>query len=179
MEKQGRIMRSFVQMPARASRALAWLCFGLPGVLALLLAGCGGVTDEPRIVSTVPPRVAQSSAQVNAAALSAEGAQIFAERCSPCHGEQGQGDGPVVRAGQLTAPPDFTQPATMTVQGEEALYDVITAGRIDKMMPPWADALSEAQRRAVAQFVAALGGSAAAASVPTEVQDGMAAPEDP
>ncbi len=172
-------MQLFAQSPAQSSRALACCRFGLPGLLALLLAGCGGLMGEPRIVSTMPPRVVQAPAQMLAAGASAEGAQIFAERCAPCHGDNGQGDGPVVRAGQLTAPPDFTQPDTMSIQGEQALFEVITAGRIEKMMPPWDGALSEAERRTVAQFVAALGGGAAAASVPTEAQERETAPDNP
>jgi len=132
-------------------------------VFILPLAACGGLNSEPRIVSTLPmPAVVVVGA--NAAANDAsDGARIFRERCTPCHGDGGRGDGPLVRASQIAAPPDFTQPATMTVRSLPEILDVITSGRIEKMMPPWEGALSEAERRAVADYVAGLGGGEAAA----------------
>ena len=129
-------------------------------ILVLLLAACGGLNSEPRIVSTLPAPAA-ANANLPASGTS-EGARIFRERCMPCHGEGGQGDGPLVRANQIAAPPDFTQPATMTVHTLQEIFDVITSGRIEKMMPPWEGALSEAEPQAVAGFVAHLGGGAAA-----------------
>ena len=131
--------------------------------LALLavvaLAACGSLTDEPRIVGTVPARAASVPVDRPVSAESSPGARLFAERCTPCHGDGGRGDGPLVLAGQIAAPPDFTQPATMSVAGEQAIFDTITAGRIEKMMPPWADALTADERRALAQFVLELGGA--------------------
>lgn len=135
----------------------------LMAALCVALPACGGVTDEPLIVSTLPPRVAPGAERANQAELSPEvalGAQLFAVRCTSCHGDNGQGDGALVRAGQLTGLPDFTQPETMSVHGLDAIYEVVTAGRIDKMMPPWEDALTEAERRAVAAFVDHLGSAA-------------------
>lgn len=133
--------------------------------VSLALTGCGSLTDEPRIVSTLPPRVVE--APTTTQALSG-GARLFAERCTPCHGAGGHGDGPLVLAGQIAAPPDFTQPATMSVQGVEAILEVVTDGRIEKMMPPWEGALTDAERMAVAQYVAGLGGTANVASTATE-----------
>jgi mono/diheme cytochrome c family protein len=135
----------------------------------LALAGCGSLTDEPRIVATSPSRVVSAPA-ANQPADASPGARLFAERCSACHGEGGQGDGPLVRAGQIAAPPDFTQPATMTVQGTQALFDTITTGRIEKMMPPWGDALSEQERWALAEYVVRLGNGQQAAGAATEAQ---------
>lgn len=126
-------------------------------VAVLVLAGCGSLNDEPRIVGTVPSAVRGPADQPVSEDVFV-GAQLFAVRCTPCHGPSGRGDGPLVRAGQIAAPPDFTQPATMTVQGEQAIFDTITAGRIEKMMPPWADALTIDERWALAEYVAQLGG---------------------
>lgn len=140
-------------------------------LLAVLLAACGSLNDEPRIVSTLPPRLASPSTTNQTVNVNAEGARLFSERCTPCHGDGGHGDGPLVRAGQIAAPPDFTQPATMTVQGFDAIFDTITGGRIEKMMPPWEGALSEDERRAVAEFVIQLGGGPEAATAPTEATE--------
>ncbi|MBL8145745.1 MAG: cytochrome c [Anaerolineae bacterium] len=131
-------------------------------LLVLLLAACGSLNSEPRIVSTLPARDLGVASPHLPASSTSDGARLFRERCSPCHGDGGRGDGPLVRASQIAAPPDFTQPATMTVRTLQEIFDVITNGRIEKMMPPWGGALSEAERWTVVEFVAGLGGGAAA-----------------
>jgi len=131
-------------------------------LFVLLLASCAGLNSEPRIVSTLPARDLGVANANQPASGTSEGARIFRERCTPCHGDGGRGDGPLVRASQIAAPPDFTQPTTMTVRTLQEIFGVITSGRIEKMMPPWEGALSEAERQAVAGFVAHLGGGAAA-----------------
>lgn len=149
----------------RPGRRLARLGFaGLVSLfLAMLLTACGGLMDEPRIVATLSPTDEPVIVRADSDPLLAQGAQLFAERCASCHGEFGRGDGPVIRAAQISAPPDFTQPSTMTIQGVQAIYDVVTAGRIELMMPPWEGVLTAAERQAVAAYVAALGGEAPAA----------------
>lgn len=149
----------------RPGRRLARLGFaGLVSLfLAMLLTACGGLMDEPRIVATLSPTDEFVIVRTDSDPLLAQGAQLFAERCASCHGEFGRGDGPVIRAAQIGAPPDFTQPSTMSMQGVQAIYDVVTAGRIELMMPPWEGVLTAAERQAVAAYVAALGGEAPAA----------------
>ncbi len=132
-------------------------------IFATLLTACGGLMDEPRIVSTLSPTTEPFIVRAEDNPHLAQGARIFAERCASCHGDFGRGDGPVIRAARIGAPPDFTQPSTMSIQGVQAIYDVVTAGRIDLMMPPWEGVLTAAERQAVAAFVAALGGGATAA----------------
>jgi mono/diheme cytochrome c family protein len=81
------------------------------------------------------------------------GARLFAQHCTACHGVGGRGDGPLVTSKQLAvAPPDFTNPETIRRQTPGAWFTTITAGRIEKFMPPWKDKFSEAERWAVALY---------------------------
>ena len=128
---------------------------------ALTLSACGGLAGDPKIVSTIPPRPTtipvQLSAPEQGQALSvALGSSVFAERCTACHGQNGQGDGELVRNGQLTAPPDFTAPEWNDLASPMERYEVITNGRIEKLMPPWSEELSDFERWSVAMYVYSL-----------------------
>ncbi len=80
------------------------------------------------------------------------GAALFSQRCVQCHGEQGKGDGPLVA--QLSSPPpDFTVPDYAADMSPQDVFDVITQGRMDKMMPPWGEQLSEDERWDLTAFV--------------------------
>jgi mono/diheme cytochrome c family protein len=139
--------------PAHQRRPLAgvltlWL------LLAFTLAACSGLGGEPPIVATqIPPTEAPAELgyPVEPPDL-ALGASLFAENCTACHGPQGEGNGPLVTSEQISAPPDFTDPATASGMTPAEWFDVITQGRIEKMMPPWQNALSESERWAVALY---------------------------
>lgn len=140
-------------------------------LLSLILAACGGLSGEPQIVATVPPR--PTALPERGFPLAAPdvvvGAQIFVERCARCHGETGNGDSEFVRGGQLPAPPpDMTDPQTARPFTPKAWFDVITEGRLDKLMPPWRDSLSEADRWAVALYTYTLAYS------PEQITNGQA-----
>ena len=121
----------------------------------VLLAACSGLAGEPRIVATLPPQPT-SPPEVGYPLEPpdlAHGAQLFAEHCTACHGASGRGDGPLVQSGQIAQPPaDFTDPATAGSQRPTDWYATITNGRIENLMPPWRDRLSEAERWAVAMY---------------------------
>jgi hypothetical protein len=68
--------------------------------------------------------------------------------------------------------PDFTDPERRAGLTVEDYFEVITNGRIDKLMPPWKDALSEEERWAVAEFAYSLAGDAQVAVVETPSSDG-------
>jgi mono/diheme cytochrome c family protein len=98
-----------------------------------------------------------------------DAAALYRARCAVCHGPDGRGDGPA--ASLLTPPPrDFTTgvykfrstPAG-TLPTEADVLRTITRGLSGTSMPPFADLLSEAERRALARHVLAL----APASRPT------------
>ena len=135
--------------PIKYPKKLLWL------IVLISLAGCGGLAGEPQIVATLAPRptaVPETGYPPNPPDLSA-GAQIFAANCVRCHGDAGRGDGELVLAGQIPEPPrDFTDPATIRDQTPIAWYDVISNGRLDKLMPPWNGSLSEQERWDVALY---------------------------
>ncbi len=134
-------------------------------MLALALASCGGLAGEPAIVSTMPPATAAPAAQPvslpQTAPDLAQGAQVYATNCILCHGVTGKGDGQYVQSGQITGVPDFTDPKTAQGASPADWYAIITNGRMDKMMPPWADKLSDQERWSVANYVYSLSGQPA------------------
>ena len=120
-------------------------------LFCLIAAGCSGLSGEPKVVTTLRP-AATTAPVIDSSDPLALGAQIFADRCISCHGPGGRGDGDLVRAGQIANVPDFTDPARRAGLTVEDYFEVITNGRIEKLMPPWKDALSEDERWAVAQY---------------------------
>jgi mono/diheme cytochrome c family protein len=121
--------------------------------IALILAGCTGLGGEPRIVATIPvptatPPVDPPSAQPDIRV----GAAIFAARCASCHGIGGAGDGELVASGQIPQMASFTDPATAFSQRPTQWYGTITHGRIENLMPPWENALSQSERWDVALY---------------------------
>ncbi len=122
-------------------------------VFALLLTSCSGLAGEPQIVSTMPPATATPAltppTELPDIAL---GAQVFATNCTRCHGTSGKGDGELVQSGQVPSPGDFTNPATSGAQPPLGYYSIITNGNLDKLMPPWADTLSQQERWSVALY---------------------------
>ena len=154
----------------------------LPAVILLILlyslvaAGCSGLSGEPKVVTTLRP-AATTAPVINPDDPMALGAHIFAERCTSCHGSGGRGDGDLVRAGQIANVPDFTDPARRAGLTVDDYFEVITNGRIEKLMPPWKDALSEAERRAVAQYAYSLADDTQFAMAETPSSAGTAAPD--
>jgi len=108
-------------------------------------------TDEP--LPSRPPSLAR-------------GAAVYRERCASCHGESGRGDGP--KANSLKGPPpsNLADPAVMGGASLLEIYRKIAIGVPGTAMPEFAEDLSEADRWAVAAYVATLqyGGSVTAAT---------------
>jgi mono/diheme cytochrome c family protein len=120
--------------------------------LVIICAACGGLSGEPEIVRTVPPPptdVPEAFAQL---ANIQAGAMIYSQNCASCHGLTGAGDGDLVRSGQVTNVPDFTDASSIEDKSLQAWFDVITDGRLEALMPPWRDALSASDRWAVAFY---------------------------
>ena len=114
-----------------------------------LLSGCGGLGGEPAIVATVPPRATTASPRPVARSWQpdiANGARIFAERCVECHGSSGDGRGDLVLAGSVERPLDMTDSAKVAAKSPLEWFEIITKGRIENLMPPWENALGEAER---------------------------------
>ena len=130
---------------------------GLWLLLAFSLAACGGLGGEPQIIATVawsaPPTDANPQAKPNIA----RGARIFAEHCASCHGIGGDGKGELVLAGSIPQPIDMTRLELTRRKTPQDWYEIITDGNIEKLMPPWRDALTRQQRWDVALYAYSLG----------------------
>lgn len=131
--------------------------------LMLVISGCSAVgMGEPQIVGVATPRptfAPRDESNTSSTVLTGEGAELFAKHCTSCHGIEGHGDGASVRSGTIKYIPDFHRPDTMTVRTVDDIYAVISDGRLEKLMPPWKDVLTEAQRQALATFIYELGNS--------------------
>ncbi len=152
--------------------------FALAG-LALLLTACSfslaeDVTPPPNYT---PPAPVETSA-VTAASLSypvvppdpANGAAIFAEKCAPCHGAAGQGDGP--RASSLPNPVAAIGTADLARKSTAAAwFDIITNGNLEKFMPPFSSSLSDGQRWDVLAYVYSLSETPAALAMGGQLYD--------
>ncbi|MEK7276529.1 MAG: c-type cytochrome, partial [Chloroflexota bacterium] len=75
----------------------------------------------------------------------AEGAFLYAQNCTRCHGAGGAGDGEM--ASQIEFPmSDFTTPDLARAATPARWFSIITDGNIDRLMPPWRETLTEAER---------------------------------
>jgi copper transport protein len=118
-------------------------------VPALALLGVGAVTF-------LTPPLAPTSGTVNPippnAASVARGQAIYAQRCVPCHGESGKGDGPV----GLTLnprPADLTIHAVPGVHTDAQLFEWITNGFPGSIMPHFGKVLSDNDRWDLVNFI--------------------------
>lgn len=137
-------------------------------ILLLLLVGCQGLSGEPQIVATLPPP--PTAMQISAPQYAPDlllGAQIYAANCTRCHGANGQGDGELVLSGEVPAIVDFTDPATIVGKTPEDYFVIITQGKLDRLMPPWAGSLTEMERWSAAMYVYGLSGGETIAQAAT------------
>ncbi len=101
--------------------------------LGLFLAACGG-PDEP----AAPPRT---------------GAEVYAAACAPCHGETGDGQGPV----KLDRPArDFRAGGFSFGNTREALFRTVSSGIGGTPMPGFGETLTEQERRDVVEHLITL-----------------------
>jgi mono/diheme cytochrome c family protein len=76
--------------------------------------------------------------------LAVMGEGLFQENCAPCHGPQGGGDGSV--AAQMPVQPTaFADPAAVWELSPAEFFHVTKFGRIEQMMPPWQNQMSDTQ----------------------------------
>ncbi len=142
-----------------APRTRGWH-WGMLAVLVLLVSSCTNLSGEPRVVATIPPASPAPPTQTPPPELGfpltppdlANGARIYAAHCAACHGETGRGDGPVTLETPGMAAGNFTDPASARSQTPHEWYRTITRGRIENLMPPWINVLSEQERWDVALY---------------------------
>lgn len=114
----------------------------LVGVLALLNLLALPVAAQDQPARTSPP---YDPAQVTVPAsppFAAAGRASYLENCAPCHGEQGFADGPT--AADLPSPATAFADATALWELSPArLFHTTKFGRLEKLMPPWANELTD------------------------------------
>lgn len=99
-----------------------------------------------------------SSAQADAADVTV-GEQRFKLYCVTCHGENGDGQGPVGKT--LNPPPrDFRKGDFVYGGTDQAIFEVITNGAASKggspLMAPWGAVIPENERWALVKFIRSL-----------------------
>src|SRR5688572_4867634 len=130
--------------------------FGI--TFALLLSACNftlaeDITPPPNYV---PPTPAPTLGPLFPAQApnTQNGAAIYAEKCAPCHGETGLGDGEQGIQLGVTVPAfglsEVARPASLA-----QWYTVVTQGNIERFMPPFAS-LSDQERWDVVAYVMTL-----------------------
>lgn len=125
--------------------------------LMLTLTACTGLGGEPQIVTTISPPTAGPTTPPDVGFPQsppdlANGAQLYAQHCIACHGENGEGNGELVLSGQVPDPGNFRDPVSARSQFPRQWFNTITNGNLEKLMPPWKDALSERARWDVALY---------------------------
>ncbi|MCY3993659.1 MAG: c-type cytochrome [Caldilineaceae bacterium] len=68
--------------------------------------------------------------------------ESYTQNCAPCHGASGDGDGP---AGAAADPTVFSDPAEVWERSPAELFFVTKFGRIENLMPPWRNSMSDEQ----------------------------------
>lgn len=149
----------FRSAPARSASRIATgprLSAALPAVLllsALILSACNlslaaDVTPPP---GYRPPAAAEGTRTTVSGPLyppvapdPANGEPIYVEKCAPCHGPQGLGDG--AQADALSNRPAALGSADLARQSTPAQwYAMVTQGNMERMMPPFSS-LSDRER---------------------------------
>ena len=111
--------------------------------------GADELLDKPQIDAVVNYVMSLSGTPQDAAVV-AEGAQVFADNCASCHGEDATGD-------RAQGAPNLADAIWLYGGDYQALHDTVTYARYG-VMPNWNERLTEAEIRAVATYVHGLGG---------------------
>lgn len=114
--------------------------FGAPLLfLGVALILTGWMLGQSGLALAAPPLQAPDTPP-----SAAGGRALWAENCQPCHGSTGQGDGPT--AASIPNPlPDLSAAETGRQSVPADYFDIIKNGRMDRMMPPWGNRLSDAE----------------------------------
>jgi mono/diheme cytochrome c family protein len=102
----------------------------ITGCLAVALLACGERETKPPAAAAPAPAAAPTTAAPPAAmpaAAEAEAQQIFATRCTTCHGSAGAGDGPG-SAGLEPKPRNFQDAAWQDSVSDEHITNIVLYG---------------------------------------------------
>jgi mono/diheme cytochrome c family protein len=132
---------------------------------ALAPAGCDKHDEPPSPAITTAPSAPPPStaAATSVASPEAKVQQIFATRCSSCHGPKGKGDGPIA-ASLDPRPRDYSDAAWQKATTDDAIAAIIAKGGAavhqSQMMPPSPDLASDpAALAAMVKLVRSFGGA--------------------
>lgn len=108
------------------------------------------ITPDPSPQTKSPKNPGGAEAHLSQAATLSEGARLFKQHCSECHGPTGHGI-PALKT------PNFTSPTVQASLTDAQMIHIIEHGYPGTMMPHWDTKLSASQIRAVQTFVRSLG----------------------
>jgi mono/diheme cytochrome c family protein len=80
----------------------------------------------------------------NAPPAAAFGSGSFEQNCAPCHGASGLGDGPTA-VSLPYSPTAFADPNAVWSLSPAEMFHTTKFGRIERLMPPWQNQLSDAE----------------------------------
>lgn len=109
--------------------------------LTIILSACSGLGGEPEVVATLRPRATTAPTEPIVFQMPdtidvALGAEIFADRCTSCHGIGGAGDGET--ASQLPVrPANFTDPEVANGKTPQDWFQAIYFGNQAVLMPAY------------------------------------------
>jgi mono/diheme cytochrome c family protein len=133
------------------------LRFAILILLATILSACNmslaeDVTPPPGYIppTPVPTLVLFPPETPNAA----NGEAIYFEKCAACHGDTGLGDGPQGIQLGVTVPA-FVLPEVARPASPAGWYTIVTRGKIERFMPPFAS-LNDQERWDVVAYITAL-----------------------
>jgi high-affinity iron transporter len=91
---------------------------------------------------------------VAATGMAAEpvGERVYMERCAPCHGDDGRGDGPAAAALE-PRPRNLRDPSFWDGRTPARLRDVVQHGKSGTMMQPFEGVLSDGEIDAVVEYI--------------------------
>jgi len=127
-------------------------------LLGFLLSACNftlaeDITPPPNYIPPTPVPTLGLLYPMQAPNIE-NGAKIFAEKCAPCHGETGLGDGEQGIQLGVTVPafglPETARPASLA-----QWYTIVTRGNMKRFMPPFTS-LSDQERWDVAAYAMTL-----------------------
>lgn len=140
-----------------------WKLASVTLALATLYSGCslaGDVTPPPALATAqaaAPAPTTLPAAELDpppSQANLAAGGRLYADRCAACHGPAGMGDGEL--AAELSFPPAaLADPELARPASPQSWFSIVTNGRLDRLMPPFAS-LSDQQRWDVVAYALSL-----------------------
>ena len=131
--------------------------------VGLLIGGCslaGDVTPPPALATAqmAAPAEAPTAAPLIPPTTPpdlASGAVIWADKCAPCHGPQGLGDGELA-GGMAFAPAPLGDPEFARTADPIEWYRAVTVGNLDRLMPGFTS-LTDQERWDVVGYALSLG----------------------